>query len=148
MRRRHRQKQTSSLESLKHKLETEMRLTGQELRFGPSSGEKMSEVLSEFIEPWIEVADTRAAYDRLIGTAILAWNAALLPKNERQKMLDAAAKTIGATADRQTLKDFQVIMADFIRRKERHFADNKRFIVGYEIKEVRDGYHLSVASTQ
>jgi len=146
-RRRRRKSRQNPLESLKQKVETEMRQAGRELRIGPSTGEKMSEVLSEFIEPWIEAADTLQSYDKLIGTAIIAWNAALLPKDQRQKMLDDMARTIAATADKQTLKDFQVIMADFIRRKERHFADHKRFIFSYEVKETKNGFHLAVAST-
>ncbi len=145
--RRRRQTPSNPLESHKQKLETEMRQAGREFHIGPSTGEKMSEVLEEFIEPWRDLVDSRAAFDRLIGTAIIAWNAALLPKDERQKMLDAAAVAIKATSDKQTLKDFHVIMADFIRHKERHFAKNKRFIVSYQVQETKDGYHLSVAST-
>jgi hemerythrin len=144
---RRRKSRQNPLDSLKHKVEAEMRQAGRELRIGPSTGEKMSEVLSDFIEPWIEAADTLQAYDKLLGTAIIAWNAALLPKDQRRKMLDEAVRTLEATTDRQTAKDFQAIMADFIRRKERHFADNKRFIFSYEVKETKDGFHLAVAST-
>ena len=50
----------------------------------------MSEVIMDFIEPYMESADTYEAQDRLISIAVLAWNASLLPEDRAQKVIDEA----------------------------------------------------------
>jgi len=54
------------LEALKQKLQSDKLFAGREVVIQSSSGEKMSEVLLAFIEPYREFATTREAYERLI----------------------------------------------------------------------------------
>ena len=135
------------LEALKQKLQLDKLFAGQEIVIQPESGEKMSEVLLAFIEPYQELAPTREAYEKLITVAMVAWNTALLPKDQRQRMLDEAIKPILTSSGTKAAQDFKAIMNDLIERKERLFPNNRRFIVSYELSETKDNYHLSVAST-
>ena len=138
--------EAANLEKLKSQFLADTALKGQQVVF-KSSGEKMSEVLEEFIEPYIESATTPEAYHKLIALAIIAWNAALLEETERQNLITQSAEAILATAGEEWKKDLQDILAMFIERKQRYFANNRRYILNYHLSETKKGYHLAVIST-
>ena len=53
----------------------------QKVSVGPlSDGIKMSDVLEEFVEPYLEFAETEEAYRKLLSVAVVAWNVALFPE--------------------------------------------------------------------
>ena len=79
---------------------------------------------------------------KLITTALVAWNAALLPEAERADHLANMAKAL----PEETHADFYAIVAEMIERKEKHFAQYDRTIVDYELVDRGDDYHLSVIS--
>jgi hypothetical protein len=111
---------------------------------GPPGGEKkMSEVLLEFLEPYMEHAQSEESLRGLVGIGTLAWNAALFPLNQReeiiQKMVDELQPEINTGC--------RTIVEDMIRRKDAYFADNKRLIVSYDLSMTEAGPHLAVAST-
>jgi hypothetical protein len=104
---------------------------------------KMSEVLSEFIEPYERMAKTEDAYNRLLSVAVVAWNAALLPDRQRHELITTminAAKTPDAD-------EAKLVIQELISRKDKYFPDIKRFIISYELTMTREGPHISVAST-
>jgi len=135
------------LEALKQKLYSDKLFAGQEIVIQPGLGEKMSEVLLAFIEPYRELATTREAYEKLITVAMVAWNAALLPKDKRDAFLDEGINPVLSSLGNKAIQDFKVIVNELIKRKERLFSNNRRFIVSYELSETKNNYHLSVAST-
>jgi len=135
------------LEALKQKLYSDKLFAGQEIVIQPGSGEKMSEVLLAFIEPYRELATTREAYEKLITVAMVAWNAALLPKDKREGFLDEAINPVLSSLGNKAVQDFKAIVNELIKRKEHLFPNNRRFIVSYELSETKNNYHLSVAST-
>jgi hypothetical protein len=63
-------------------------LEEKEVVFEPGGEEKMSEVLTSFVEPYLEFADTREEFDKLIALAVGAWNATLLPEGARKGMVN------------------------------------------------------------
>jgi hypothetical protein len=135
------------LEKFKEELQTELAVQGREATFQMNEGEKMSEVLEDFVEPYLEHADTLDAYRKLIGIAVIAWNAALLQGAEREKVLEDAYRRLIPAADKQARADFQSIVEEMILRKERYFADNRRGILNYRVTEMPTGdFFLSVAS--
>jgi hypothetical protein len=138
--------EAANLEKLKSQFLADTALKGQQVVF-KSSGEKMSEVLEEFIEPYIESATTPEAYHKLITLAIIAWNAALLEETERQSLITQSTEAILATAGEEWKKDLQNILAMLIERKQRYFANNRRYILDYHLSETKKGYHLAVIST-
>jgi hypothetical protein len=118
---------------------------GQRIVFEPAGEVKMSEVIESFVEPYAEFANTYEEYDKLIGLAVVAWNAALLPKRKQRAKI---RKNVGALSlpDSDT-QDLVEIVEMMMKRKRKYFSDNTRAIVEYHLSETRYGFHLSVAST-
>ena len=106
-------------------------------------GVKMSEVLKEFIAPYREIANTEEAFRKLLVTAVIAWNTALFPTEERkthlEKVLEAFPEEVRA--------DGRAIISELIERKQRYFSEYKRMIIDYEVTDTEKGYHLVVIST-
>jgi len=127
-------------------MQAELVKEGKEVAFRENVGEKMSEVIEAFTEPYQQYANTPDEYHRLIGTAIIAWNAALAQGAKREQLLKDAAKVIVPKGDKQAREDFYAIVKEMIERKEKYFADNKRYIVNYRVTETAEGLHLSIAS--
>jgi hypothetical protein len=63
-------------------------MTGASKRIGGSGEVKMSEVLEEFVEPYLDFAQNRSQREKLFSIAVIAWNLAIMPGNERQPMID------------------------------------------------------------
>jgi hypothetical protein len=112
-----------------------------------SSGEKMSEVLEEFLAPYTDIPKAFDEYNRLVAVGIMAWNAAILPSAERQQLLDEAIKALPASTGNDARQDLKAILDELIERKELYFGGNKRFVLDYRLSETKAGYHLSVIST-
>ncbi len=109
----------------------------------PNGAHKMSEVLTEFIEPYAAGATTGERYRKLLAVAVVAWNASLFPPKERRQMLDSIideAMPYGA-------EDMKLVIQELIQRKERYFSEITRAILSYEVTMTKDGSHLSVAAT-
>ncbi len=102
----------------------------------PKGQAKMSDVLEQFVEPYLKFARTADEHRKLFNLAALAWNAALLPPGDREKMI---AEVLSAQASRRTpgrLKaDAKNIIDLLIARKLAHFADNTRRIIKVEMTE-------------
>ncbi|MFH1906688.1 MAG: hypothetical protein ABIL11_04765 [Chloroflexota bacterium] len=135
------------LEALRQELQSDEFFARKEVIFKTDVEEKMSEVLLAFIEPYREFATNREAYERLIVTAIVAWNAAVVPKKEREKLLDETSKSIMGSAGDKAAQDFKSVVNELMEWKKRHFPANKRYIVSYQLSETKHKYHLAVAST-
>jgi hypothetical protein len=118
-------------------------LDDQKFVYNPPGAAKMSEVLLDFLEPYQEYAPTTDAMHKLIVTALVAWNAALLPKAEQEKSLRKFSKSLPADAR----EDFNAIVKEMIERKDKYFAQYTRHIIDYELTETKDGHHISVIST-
>lgn len=116
------------------------------MRIEPKGQPKMSAVLEEFVEPYLSLADTDSGKQALYHLAAAAWNAALLPEQERQAMIDeflAKTKDVFPKGGRKDIREFLLVM---VERKLALFEDNKRFIVSIEFSGPAEGGYLSVAS--
>lgn len=88
MTKRKKRKQRNLYESLKTELTKDVPLDGCKIVVQPSGETKMSEVLLEFIEPYSQYWKTKEELNKLLGVAVIAWNAALLPGNERKEIIE------------------------------------------------------------
>jgi hypothetical protein len=123
-------------------------LAGSMVVVAPKGQAKMSEVLEDFVEPYIdEIDDTMEAHQKLFGLATLAWNAALLPEEKRQEMLDDSVETALKEMSARDKQEFRDIMNELIQRKIEHFAEYNRFVIDFELTKAGTGYHLTVIST-
>jgi hypothetical protein len=104
---------------------------------------KMSEVLEHFVEPYRECAATPAAYRSLLTTALIAWNMALLPKEERE----AATRETVAAFPAEVRSDGEEILRHLLARKETLFAQHTRAIIDFELVDTGGRLHLTVVST-
>ena len=119
------------------------RFPNQKVITGPTGdGTKMSEVLEEFVEPYLQFAETKEAYQKLITTAIVAWNVMLFPEKDRSSSLDELL----ATLPKNVRKDGKQVIEELMVRKERFFSQYKRMIIDFEVTDTGNGWHLSVMS--
>jgi len=149
--RRHKEKKQDiariGLEALGRKVRSEAVLGDREVVFQTGSSEKMSEVLLAFVEPYLEYATTRDAFERLIAIGAVAWNAALASPEGRHSLLDETSKSIQESAGEEGAEVYKALVNDLIERKGRYFANNKRLIVTYQVTEWKGKFHLAVASS-
>ncbi len=114
-----------------------------EIFYGPRRGQKMSEVLLEFIEPYRDSAPTEESLRKLLTVALVAWNAAMLSPSERLKFLRETAEDLPA----EVRDDFQAVIEPLIARKEKHFSHCRRWIFNFDLAMRSAGPHLTVLST-
>jgi hypothetical protein len=136
------------LRVLKRKLESVGAVVEQGTSGESEPGRKMSEVLVAFIEPYLGDAPTRAMKERLVSTAVMAWNASLMPEDERTEFLDEAARAVLAGSGKQAMDEFMSVVRDLIERKQRLFSGDERIVVSYQFRAVRGGTQLAVASAR
>lgn len=106
---------------------------------------KMSDVLREFVRPYINDAKNKRELQTLFEMAASAWNLAVMPEEERISRLDKLL------AKKQKNSDVSMsieLLEAFMRRKQKYFKDNHRMIMDFQVEYLGQGeYHLSVAST-
>ena len=107
----------------------------------------MSEVLTDFVEPYLEFADTDEAYRKLLTLAVTAWNASLLPEEEQRDMVDRIFGEALPAATEELKTDLKEIMSILIARKKKFFSEYTRTIIDFELTDRGRDYHLTVAST-
>jgi hypothetical protein len=135
----------SKLAESGERLVKRMRRQGLDAKFirNPAGQVKMSDVLHEFIDPWIDMARTEDEMRKLLSTALVAWNTALLPAAERPALLSEFT----ATLPPELAADFDAVIREMIERKDRHFSQIRRKFLAYELVPDGDDYHISVMST-
>ncbi len=109
---------------------------------------KMSEVLVDFAEPLLEAADDNLSAEVAITISALVWNLTFMPENKREDEILKMIPIVSPTDDINDLIMTKSIINMLIVRKEEFFADNKKYILDYEISFAGNkGLNLSVAST-
>lgn len=142
------QKISESFERLQQKVKESV---GEEVSrnmvFNPTEVNKMSDVLEEFIDPYIQATNGKSELENLLKIAVLTWNIALMPPEERQDAIDSILSEMASETDRKVLEDLQTVITDLIDRKDRYFSSCRRSITSFDLQDQGDGYFLSVAST-
>jgi hypothetical protein len=120
---------------------------GTRVVYEPAGREKMSDILDEFIEPYEELAANEESYRKLLNLGVLAWNAALMPEDQRRTAIDEMLREGLPRSSKEDRAQAKAFIETLIRRKEERFAANQRAIISFELTDTGDGYHLTVAST-
>ena len=113
----------------------------------PPGESKISAVFWEFIEPFKEYATTLQAMEKLVVLGTCAWNAALMPTDKRQELIDAVFQNVLGQAGEKWRSDLDYILSSLLKRKEQFFADDRRYIVSYHLADTGTEYHLTMVST-
>ncbi len=103
------------------------------------TGQKMSEVIANFAQPWLELAKTEEQHKTLLRLALLAWNAALLPEAKRWEGTDPKiTEALGEPGMR--------LLQQMIARKLALYADIEWPILDYELSGSGEDLRLNVIS--
>jgi hypothetical protein len=117
---------------------------GMSIQWETTQSVKMSEVLLDFVAPYMEAADSDEEVKKLVLLGLLAWNIALLPADVREESLPSL---IAEAVPADVAAGFKEIIDHMIERKEKHFAENRRFVLAHHWTMTGKGPHLSVVST-
>ena len=109
----------------------------------PAGERKMSEVILEFLEPYLGDWETVDQFKEIVGLGVIAWNAALFPGDKRVELLEEMVRALPPEA-RSEMKG---LFTELIRRKDTRFASNKRVIFDYQVTMTPSGPHLTVLSS-
>lgn len=113
----------------------------------PAGESKISAVFSEFIEPFRHYATNDAAYVKLIGLGVNAWNAALLPGDAQFEFVHKILPTLFTDMTEAQRADLYSLIGSMIQRKLQFFADDRRYILSFHLEDTGKGYKLMMAST-
>ncbi len=101
------------------------------------TGRKVSEVLMEFAEPWLDEARNDDQRKTVIGIAVLAWNMAEFPEPERWEGVSPEfAEKFG--------EPVKAILREMIARKLALYPQETRSILDYEITGNGDSTRVEV----
>lgn len=111
---------------------------------------KMSEALTEFIEPYNYDLDYDEGFLKLLNIGTLAWNLSFFSKPVARKEIEQILEDnliMKADTSKETKEDLKNILGQLIARKKRHFSKYKRLILDFEFQDEGDSFRLFVIST-
>jgi hypothetical protein len=110
-----------------------------------STLEKMSDILLDYAEPFLDVIDidNNAEYEKIIMIAIAFWNCSIMEDSPKsRKKIRKLLEPIMPDDESRSVVQYM------LERKQKMYPNNKRMILNYELTETPGGgFHLSVAST-
>jgi hypothetical protein len=109
----------------------------------PPGYEKMSEVIAEFVHPYLEEAGSEQELRNLFGIAIAVWNLGLLPAPDRP----AAVDQIVEVAQPEARSDLRGLVENMLRRRMTQYAGNTRAIIQYTLSLNQRKVSLNVLSS-
>jgi hypothetical protein len=99
------------------------------------TGRKVSEILMEFAQPWLDAARNDDQRKTVVGMAVLAWNLAAFPESERWE--GDFAEKLGSAG--------RAILNEMIARKLAWYPEETRSILDYQISGSQDQLRVEVA---
>jgi len=137
-------KQNQRYEIVKRKAEASS--LGDGVRFvRPRHGKKMSDVLMEFAEPFLDPLTPMREQQDVIAIAAICWNLSFLPPEERKDCLRESLAESAKDPSGKAIDELESDVQELIERKASLFANDKRFIVSWHFDpDDGDGF-LSVA---
>ena len=103
----------------------------------------MSEVLLDFVEPYMESVPTEEKLGKLLTLGIAAWNAALMPPAQREEFIEETAQSFPPALR----SEYRTILEPLIQRKLKHFAANRRAMLNFSLTMEAAGPYVQVVSS-
>lgn len=110
----------------------------------PEGEISISDAISKIIAPYRDTAQNYQSFHKLVMVACTAWNAAIMPIEQRESML---ADMLKLMPDQQSREDFTEIVKALMKRKNRLYPKVNRMIVEFKVTERRNDFHIAIAST-
>jgi hypothetical protein len=109
--------------------------------FTLSSAPKISEALSEFVEPVLAMMPgvPIETVKEIFSVAVMVWNAVLLDGEGHAHYLDDARTLLRGSDDQRGREFMQALVEDLADRKRTEFADDRRLIGDWQIIAEHDG---------
>lgn len=117
-------------------------LAGMPTVFNPPGQEKMSEILEEFVEPYLQYTENVQQVKKLMLIASVAWNAALMEGDKREDFLQGMLESLPPDGRDDSL----ALIDGMIKHKLKYFAAYRRLVVSVQVFDTGDGFHVAVAS--
>jgi hypothetical protein len=110
----------------------------------PEGELSISDAISKIIAPYRNTAHDYEAFNKLVMVACTAWNAAILPADQRESMLADMRKMM---PDQQSREDFMAIVKELMKRKNKLYPQVDRMIVQFKVTDQGHDFHIAVVST-
>jgi hypothetical protein len=139
-------KKSKFLRELKRLEQKHHQLSSHNVSLSSIESNKMSKVLEKFLSPYLHLTTDLSSKTKLFTIGVVAWNASLYPKEEREGITDLlfSEEVIG---DDATIKqELMEIVQQLIDRKQTYFQDDKRLIIDFELQKFGNSDRLSVTS--
>ena len=143
-----RKKELESVKHFKQEIANDPERKNTVLVDTPKNLPKMSEVLIEYIEPFLAGTENYQEYSNFLKIAVMSWNMALVSEEKGQELLKKIFP--GNSSDPEEIEDekeVQRIVKKLIKRKLKFFAEEKRFITDFKLTQNSGRFHISVASS-
>lgn len=112
---------------------------------GPPPGlKKISLCLFELVDPLISEASDLDECRAILSMAAMAWNLSHLQAATREESVVGAIESSGDGGIDDALMG--AFLLELAERKLRLFPDDPRVVLSWNVKEIRDGFHLTVAA--
>ena len=143
-----RQRELAALKRFKQEMENDPDYEGTVFVENPKDFRKMSEILLEYVQPFLEETETYEDRSNLIDFAVMAWNLSLISEEKRQELImELVMGLFSEPEEIEEQKSFKRLMNKLINRKLTFFAEEERFVKDYKLTENAGNIHLSVASS-
>jgi hypothetical protein len=139
--------QQDSMDQLANRVKKNLAGKVADVVVNPAGEVKMSEVLEDFVEPYLDMTTSRDQRLKLLAIAVFAWNLTLMPEDQQQQELDKIVTELAKGQGRQMKQDIREILEEMMERKRQFFAQHQRYILDFELRERRNDFHLSVVSS-
>jgi hypothetical protein len=111
----------------------------------PEGEISISDAISKIIAPYRDTARDYDSFHKLVTVACTAWNASIMPVEQRESMV---ADMLKLMPDQQTREDFTAIVKELMKRKNKLYPKSNRMIIQFKVTERRNDFHIAIASTK
>ncbi|QHU99550.1 hypothetical protein [Synechocystis sp. CACIAM 05] len=143
-----RKKELAAYDQFKKKIENDEHNKGATFVENPKGMRKMSEVLEEFVAPFIGDEDSYEEREFFFELAILAWNCAVFPESGREKLMEAFFTDLSNPLEPESIEatqDLRVFVEELIERKLEVFPKDKRIVQDFQLTQHEAGFHVAVS---
>jgi|GEM_PF-1211056 len=133
---------SSILQNLMRKVKSRTGFT--QTLINPEGEISISDAISKIIAPYRDTAQNYQSFHKLVMVACTAWNAAIMPAEQREGMLADMRKLM---PDQQSREDFTEIVKELMKRKNRLYPNVNRRIVEFKVTQRKNDFHIAIAST-
>ena len=122
-------------------------LPGADIIIDPPHKEKMSEVIKDFVAPFLDACVDNTQIRTVISIGFVVWNASLLPGKKQQAMLKKIKYLLPIRDEEKKHLFYKDIIKTLLKRKKKYFSSNKRMILDYQFSEHNGELSFDVVST-